>query len=972
MYWLISAFILVIMIGVLAVVDTLLLPQPMLPTNAVNSSFLIAVLIVVTFLLGIVQQHKTLSVFNSSTSTLYASAQRSNHAFIRTLFVRITYQSSTVLLVLILLVGSLLQTLMHHQRSEATKVVDPMRVQAWVTIEGISDSVYDVAHNSGYRQVATISHIVPLTDELTPQDLNDMTTNAIDAGDKDSFDIDNTTFITENNEQTAQSVSQRVLLSLYPKESNDDVSIDVLTALQPGDQLLMTLALAPLKKSEQVINNPTGFDSYRWLRARHIDGAASILAVSSVVNNVNSLAPQANENTLWQRLRLKIDSWRWQLRQHFYQNWATKTLDEQQAQAVTLSLLTGDRSLINRDTKDLYQLAGISHLLAISGTHVLFLAIILAALVTKLITRTHPALYRILPSWQVRWWVMIGSAFIYALFTGFDVPAARTAWMLLAIGLVRFTLLPISAMQVLMALAVLMAWFDPYVLWQAGFWLSFIAVALLLKYDSSLENQQQTALDLEEPGSYVSRAWLLFKRILRLQSWLFIALLPITLLLFGKASLWGLVINLFAIGLFGWIIVPLNLLAGLCYLLSPTLADSVWIVVSAIVNSLHNLISWVTSLPMLAGAWLYTPINVAMLLMAVLIILPWLLPRGLLSKGLSVIPLSVLVMTVYANQRAFTLTPTLYILSTGDRYLSAVILQYPLNTADLDDNDSSTSWLFLADHRLQDERTWQSRLSDEKLAALLEQQLRTLTISSLDGVIVQTGSATMTNTLLSEAQNSESNVMSAQASNLLPMAVARLSQALPINQYWQAGRHERWSDIQSSQQQMTDKRSISAQDCQQDKIWQSLDEQLTIQALTGWREIDDTSVWDCSIAITSQLPIAVVHYNAADPRQPLVPVIQTLTANEKLTTNNGASKLVIEAATHRRHWQLWSLLCDAQLSNVELNLETLSFDTVTWLSPSDSLVPADVLKRQKVSHMISYDNSPSEVALSLSVGSNLN
>ena len=47
----------------------------------------------------------------------------------------------------------------------------------------------------------------------------------------------------------------------------------------------------------------------------------------------------------------------------------------------------------------------------------------------------------------------------------------------------RLSLLPVSTMRVLLALAVLMAWCDPYVLWQAGYWLSFVAVALLLEYE---------------------------------------------------------------------------------------------------------------------------------------------------------------------------------------------------------------------------------------------------------------------------------------------------------------------------------------------------------------------------------------------------------------------------------------------------------------------------------------------------------
>ncbi|MGM8888311.1 ComEC/Rec2 family competence protein, partial [Psychrobacter sp. 1U2] len=216
----------------------------------------------------------------------------------------------------------------------------------------------------------------------------------------------------------------------------------------------MTLKLVPLVTSGQTLNNPTGFDSYRWLRGRHIDGMATIMATGEPIRVLDSsstmLASNAAFDSFLNSLRTHIDQWRWQLRQHFYADWLQQTTAEQQAKAVTLSLLTGDRSLINHETKDLYQLAGISHLLAISGTHVLFLAIILAGAAVWLVNHQWPALYRNIPRWQVRWWVMIGVAFIYALFTGFDVPAARTAWMLLAIGLVRLTLLPISTMRVLL------------------------------------------------------------------------------------------------------------------------------------------------------------------------------------------------------------------------------------------------------------------------------------------------------------------------------------------------------------------------------------------------------------------------------------------------------------------------------------------------------------------------------------------
>ena len=191
-----------------------------------------------------------------------------------------------------------------------------------------------------------------------------------------------------------------------------------------------------------------------------------------------------------------------------------------------------------------------------------------------------------------------------------------------------------------------MAWLDPYVLWQAGYWLSFIAVALLLKYEDSSGQWSQTEFtqltafshDDDKNKQLLKRMWLGFKRLFKLQFWLFIALLSITLLLFGKASLLGLVVNLFAIGLFGWVIVPLNLLAGLCYLIVPTLADAIWALVIVIVAYLHELIMWLTALPIFSGAWLYTPVNMAILLMVLLAMLPWLLPRGLISRWLVLPP----------------------------------------------------------------------------------------------------------------------------------------------------------------------------------------------------------------------------------------------------------------------------------------------------------------------------------------------
>jgi len=1033
-YWLIGSLIIIVMMGVLAVADSMPLPISPLLADLSATATLPLLLTILTIVLLVVSQRRipyprsfttrqppsqNLSVQNSTKTSAYSLSLLSK--CVRYLLL--------AALALMLISGSGLLALISHQQAQSSAIKQPLRVQALVSIEGISDSVYDVASDSGYRQVATISQISPLLSELTAQDLDNLTANYA-ANYKETLNNslssnketkDNLSHDNSEDFESFERIEYRVLLNAYPKKptykkpskkystkqaknpSKQSQTID-LNHLQPGDQLLMTLTLAPLAGSEQALNNPTGFDSYRWLRGRHIDGVANILATStSTIPFDDSAASKADESYLY-RLRSVIDQGRWQLRQHFYQDWAAQSTAQQQAKAVTLSLLTGDRSLINRDTKDLYQLAGISHLLAISGTHVLFLAIVLAGLAVLLLNRFCPSLYRHIPRWQVRWWVMISAAFIYALFTGFDVPAARTAWMLLAIGLIRLTLLPISTMRILLALAVLMAWLDPYVLWQAGYWLSFIAVALLLKYEDSsaqpshAELTQLTAFSHDDNTSkqLLKRMWLGFKRLFKLQFWLFIALLPITLLLFGKASLLGLVVNLFAIGLFGWVIVPLNLLAGLCYLIMPTLADAIWTLVIAIVAYLHELIMWLTALPIFSGAWLYTPVNMAILLMVSLAMLPWLLPRGLISRWLVLAPLTLLVMTVYANQQSLATIPTLYILPTGDQYVSAVLLQYPvINNENVHKNNNkraaakginkkNVSWLFLADHRPDSVRTMPSTLMADKLSATLEQQLRSLSIKRLEGIVVQSSSAALTATLSTSSTSKskslkpnsfKTNNSEPSNSELLPMTVAQLSHRFPTAQYWQAGRSERWPERQRAYQvasqsdQAKTHTTISAQGCEQGKIWQLMNGDLTVQAITGWRKINDVSVWDCTLAIDSRLPIQVINYNAAEPLKSLPSKVQTLQSDIEAPTpqaKNAQSRLILNADTHPRVWQMWSLLCSIEYNDKNINLNNAldnAINSTTWLGHSTSHISTEVISQQQIHEIITYDNKPLDAAL---------
>lgn len=965
MFWLMGVAIGIAMLAALSVTTALGVPDsPWLQSLNPSTLTMLGIVIALTMML--------LS-YRSAFFKKSSFASRSGQLF---------RQMVLIMLAAVLIVISVLQVGLQQQDFSDNRLSQSLRVQAWVSIEGISDSV--MTGDSGYRQVAVIEAMAPLTQKLSQSELNRLASDA-------------------SARPVPIAKPLRVLLQAYPKpETNSDdraksassnsssrpfknpskkkpkakssnaaltPSADQLNAIQPGERRLMILTIKPLVDNGS--NPASGFDSYRWLRSRHIDGVAQIQAINDTA--LPDIA--ANDNKL-AAFRRAIDQGRFQLRQHFYQDWETLSFEDQQARAVTLSLITGDRGLIHHDTKDLYQIAGISHLLAISGTHVLFLALILAAAFSQFLNRCWPKGYQKLSRWQWRFLVMVAAAFFYALFTGFDVPAARTAWTLLLVGLLRFSLLPIGTRHVLMALAILMAWMDPLVLWQAGYWLSFIAVALLLAYEEkrSKKESDDKGTDDRFHKTWGHKSASAFKSLFKLQCWLFLALLPITLLLFGKVSLWGLLVNLFAIGLFGWVIVPLNLLAGVVYMISPAAADTIWQGLTKIVGGLHQVISSITTWGGSSQAWLTTAMTPSLLIMSLLVLLPWLLPRGMIRRYVAIPPLLLLMMTVNAQQRSLESAPTLFILPTEDPFISAALLHYPINKSPTA-TARQVNWLILSDHR-EVTPSWQNRpshLSADKLSDSLSDALKRLSISRLDGIIVQSSSQ-VTEKRDFENQAFKNKATESQAS-LLPDVVIQLSQNIPTGQYWQSGA---LSNLPKGQ--------LSAQPCQSGKVWQAAIENspISIEALTGWPSINDNRVWDCALQVSSQLPIEIVIFNttgnnttgkqtAAAPLQWLTQngVVNNATENVKDENQQPLQQLILDSSRHANGWLLWQLLCANDpnkylkpQSQLQSQLQSkISTASRVWLGHSRSQIPAEILSSAAIDAVATYDGKPLDAAL---------
>lgn len=260
--------------------------------------------------------------------------------------------------------------------------------------------------------------------------------------------------------------------------------------------------------------NPGGFDYEAWMFRQHF------AAVGYVV--------PGRRNTLLSPERPGlVDS----LRARFVERVAELGLNAPSA-AVLMALVVGTRHRLSDAQWERYARTGTSHLMAISGLHVGLAAagsyylVLLLAGTLRLARNTHR--FAVLCS------LLVASA--YAQLAGFALPAARASLMLLLLCLVLLRRRAPALADITCCACMALAAFDPLATMSPGFLLSFAAVAVLIW------------LGQRRGG-----------RLLAAQLLLFFGLLPFSVLLFDRIALAAIPVNLLAVPLFSFLIVPLAL-----------------------------------------------------------------------------------------------------------------------------------------------------------------------------------------------------------------------------------------------------------------------------------------------------------------------------------------------------------------------------------------------------------------------------
>ena len=271
------------------------------------------------------------------------------------------------------------------------------------------------------------------------------------------------------------------------------------------------------------------------------------------------------------------------------------SVPDRRAAGVLAALAVGDQGAIEREDWDLYRNTGIAHLVSISGLHITMFAWLAGLAVAALWRRSTRAMLW-LPTPQAARWGGLGFAAAYALFSGWGVPSQRTVWMLAAVTLLQALGLRWPWPLVLLAAAVVVTALDPWALMQAGFWLSFVAVGLLMASSgaqASAPSSTEAGAEADAPPlgwrGWPLRLWAAVRADLRTQVIATIGLTPLTLVFFQQVSVVGFAANLIAIPVITLVITPLALLG---VALVPLWTAGGWVV-----QQLNAVLAWLAALP---------------------------------------------------------------------------------------------------------------------------------------------------------------------------------------------------------------------------------------------------------------------------------------------------------------------------------------------------------------------------------------
>lgn len=312
-------------------------------------------------------------------------------------------------------------------------------------------------------------------------------------------------------------------------------------AFVAGDRWRLTVKL----KQPHGLANPHGFDLELWMFDQ---GLGATGTVRSGAQRLEPAVAHPIERTR-QRIRDAL----------------LRTVPDRTTAGILAALAIGDQAAIDPEDWDLFRITGVAHLMSISGLHVTMFAWMAAAGIGWVWRKAAPGW----GSWPLhlnaptarRWggWLC---ATMYAFLAGWGVPAQRTILMIGTVAVLRSLGLrwpqPLIVLNAGWAVTLL----DPWALLQPGFWLSFVAVGVLVASDPVSREQppsSEAAVNPSRVPSWMGAVLDKARGELRTQLIATVGLAPLSMVFFQQISIVGFLANLVAIPWVTLVVTPLTL-----------------------------------------------------------------------------------------------------------------------------------------------------------------------------------------------------------------------------------------------------------------------------------------------------------------------------------------------------------------------------------------------------------------------------
>lgn len=302
--------------------------------------------------------------------------------------------------------------------------------------------------------------------------------------------------------------------------------------------------------------NPEGFD-YRAYLERH-----GIEAVTSVAGPEGVVLLESGGTSGWWGIWNQFDRWRGDIRTAGIRSLRQPEL------GIFLGIVLGDRGYLDDDLRDQFMATGTVHLLSISGSHLGLVALLILVSVRQALLWL-PAEWLLRLSRRVTPTRLAAMATVppviwYACLAGAELATVRSLVMVLVALLARWLTYDHKIFHALALAALLIVLHDPQTIYDISFQLSFLSVLAIAWWLTWAESDDLTAEADRTPiqaGLRWGRDAVVMSAVVTLVT------VPLVAFYFNQLPWLGIVTNLVAVPLMGFILVPIGLAAAIGQLL---------------------------------------------------------------------------------------------------------------------------------------------------------------------------------------------------------------------------------------------------------------------------------------------------------------------------------------------------------------------------------------------------------------------